>query len=778
MTQQLRLTTELVSLVHYVELNESGWVRKTLGKIVLSVLARAGKSMRQEQIRNEITASTSHDFGSAELKNVLSALAAKREVIEQPKGCFRVPESQLKDINRAVAATEAEERATEADFVSRVSTYAPGLDGQEIWQKFLDLYLQPMVRNAGANTLNLLSGSGPLSTRETLQPLLDALPAEVHDDVSRAVVEFLNPSVSHVRQFILKRVAASFFVAAVGLDERTIRALDRQRASQSSIRLFLDTNTLFSVLGLCESDADNSIEGLLSLNQDPAAPVKVKLFVFPDTIEEAMRVLSNAASSMGGLPYPKSLATAARRANLSGIRAKYLEAAAKSPEPLSAEAYFSPYIKGLKSVLKSRGIEVIDRSLLVGRQDQTVIDDVLNTEEWEARNIPENKRKPHHIIFHDVYVWHCVHSQREPGLASPLEAKEWFVTLDRRMIAFDAFKSNRVPNWVPVCIDPSTFVQYAQFWTPRSPQFEEALFSSLRLPLLFPEFDRETENVSVEIISRLARIENVGDFTADELQSLLLDSALRTRFAQAPDEAAQTEIVRDELLAIHKDTAERAEVLSAQLRQERMRRTALVEKIATQEKALTHAATQHQHVANANQHSLSRASAEIGAMRVQLESAQKRLEEMREQEAKRSAEIERRKHVGKYCLLHMFLPFTAVTATFGWALSRFLPAWTAFGLAALCAGVAVGGLVKLTAHKNVHVQATTWLKYLSFAFIACWLAGVGFMSTTANAVYSNYLSTRQDRLFDKAIETAKGATSEKAPEGTPGAVTTQQPPTR
>jgi hypothetical protein len=697
----------------------------------------------------------------------------KEEILEAPKGSYRIREAELKNINNAIAATEAEERATESDFITRLGTYAPSLDGKDVWQKFLDLYLLPMVQSAGANTLNLLSGSAPLSTRENLQPLLNALPQEVHDDVSRAVIEFLNPSIPHVRQFILKRVAATFFVAAVGLDEKTIKALDKQRTRQSSIRLFLDTNTIFSVLGLHENDADDGIEGLLSINQNPAAPVKIKLFAFQDTIEEAMRVLSSAANSMGERPYPRSLATAAQRANVSGVRAKYLEAAAKSPHPLSAESYFEPYISGLKAILKARGIELIDRSLLVGRQDQEVIDDVLSTEEWEKSRIPESKRKSHHIIFHDVYVWHCIHRLRDASIASPLEAKEWFVTLDRRMIGFDSYKGNRIPNWVPVCIDPSTFVQYAQFWTPRSPQFEKALFGSLRLPLLFPEFDHDTENVTVGIIKRLSRIENVGDFSADELQTLLLDSALRTRFTQAPDETTQTELVRDELLAIHKATAQRAETLTGELRQERLRREALVEKVAAQEKALNSAAVQQQQTATANQQSRTRASAEVDAMQKQLEDAQKSLAELKQREAKRDSERKRRKHITLYCLLQIALPVAVVTAGLGWIISHFISGWRAVGISAVCGAVLAGGLVKLTSSKNVHVQATPWLKHVSYVFIGLWAVGGAFLASTANAVYSNYLSTRQDAFVKEAVDKARdpaantAAPAKQNPTGSP-----------
>ncbi|OLL33741.1 hypothetical protein BTH42_00225 [Burkholderia sp. SRS-W-2-2016] len=752
MTEQVKLTKELISLVHFVELNESGWVRKTLSKIVLAILCRSTQGLSRQEIHDAVRLQAAYDFGLGSVIKAIELLSSQHQLIEHPKGVFRVRESALNEIQSAIAATEAEEEATKSAFIAALQRCPGGLDGERVWEMFLELFLMPLIREAGANTLNLLSGAAPLSTREDLQPLLDALPTETREDVFRTVVEFLNPSAKDVRQFILKRVAASFFIAAVSLDTATVEALDKKRNTHSSLRLFMDTNTLFSVLGLHENEENDGVEGLLALRDDPRAPVKIKLFVFPETIEEATRVLSHAAQSMGSQVYPRHLAQAALRSNLSGVHAKYLEAVSRTSTPLSPKDYFAPYLSNLSAILKKRGIEVIDRRLLIGRQDQEVIDDVLDNQKFEER-LPETRRKSYEAIFHDIYIWHCIQRQRDLQLSSPLDAKEWFVTLDRRLVGFDAYKGKGNSGWVPVCVDPSTFIQFAQFWMPRSAQFEKALFGSLKLPLLFREFDSETEDVSLAIINRLSRIEAVGDFTADEIHTLLLNDAVRTRFRESPSDAEQTAIVRDELLSIHRDTVEKSKKLENELSEERTRKDALVqqldsasrsseaERLARQEISTKHKAEMA--VQKRNAEALRRELEQERQSRIQLEEAARRANEQKELATKAQ----------KYFLFCVLLPFIGASLIFGaFALLLFTP------LRAVGVGLALGiggtaGIVKFTAAKRPAVKETTWLRRVCAVLTFGWTMGVAGVYQTGSALYSNFWSNHQDDIVKQAVAT-------------------------
>lgn len=60
-----------------------------------------------------------------------------------------------------------------------------------------------------------------------------------------------------------------------------------------------------------------------------------------------------------------------------------------------------------------------------------------------------------------------------------------------------------------------------QLWMPRSPQFDAALFESLRASL--PNaFDSESEEMSIRILRALSRYEDVDDLPEETLTSILL----------------------------------------------------------------------------------------------------------------------------------------------------------------------------------------------------------------------------------------------------------------
>ncbi|SOY93394.1 conserved membrane hypothetical protein [Cupriavidus taiwanensis] len=564
MTEQVKLTKELVSLVHYVELNESGWVQKTLLKIILAVLrARKVGAVTKQELREEVKNATTHDFGGAAIEKAISQLLSDKKLLENPKKHYQLRQEAIREIDEAMASTTAEETAARVRFEGLIKEAAPEVEATALWSRFENDYLYPLISKSGANTLNLISGGATEIPTEGLGPVMETVPAEVREQVTHAVIKFLDPNNQQTRQFILKRVAATFFVGAVSLDNSTIDALDRKRTRKSSIKLFLDTNTLFSVLSLHENDEDDSVQSLMALNRNPNSPIQLKLFVFPETIDEATRVLHAAMNHLGANPMPSNVARVGMTSNLSGVYGRYFQAAAKSTIGLSPREYFEPYISGLAGILKGRNIEIIDRSLLVSTLDPEFLEDVQTMEEHEAKK-PEERRKNHEAIKHDVYIWHCVERARPAGLASPLDASDWFVTLDKRLMGFDAFKRGGRRNYVPVCIDPSSFIQYAQFWTPRSADFEKALFGSLRLPLLFRDFDTDTEDVTVAILRRMATFEEVHTFSSAELQTILLDNAVRSRFRRAHSSEEEVQIIRDELLAVHEGTVQRVKQLEAE----------------------------------------------------------------------------------------------------------------------------------------------------------------------------------------------------------------------
>jgi len=765
MTEQVKLTKELVSLVHYVELNESGWVQKTLLKIILAVLrAHKGRSITKQELRDEVTNATTHDFGTAAIERAISRLLTEKKLLENPPKHYQLRQEVIREIDDAMAATSKDEAAARSRFEGLIKEVAPDVDAEVLWGRFENDYLYPLISRSGANTLNLISGGTTEIPTEGLGPVMETVPAEVREQVTHAVIKFLDPNNQQTCQFILKRVAATFFMSAVSLDHSTIEALDRKRTRKSSIKLFLDTNTLFSVLSLHENDEDDSVQSLMALNRNPNSPVQLKLFVFPETIEEATRVLHAAMNHLGANPMPSNVAHVGVRSNLSGVYGRYFQVAAKSKIGLSPREYFEPYISGLARILKGRNIEIIDRSLLVSTLDQGFLDDVRAMEEFEAKK-PEERRKSYEAIKHDVYMWHCVERVRPAGLASPLDATDWFVTLDKRLMGFDAFKRGGKSNSVPVCIDPSSFIQYAQFWTPRSAEFEKALFGSLRLPLLFRDFDHDTEDVTVAILRRMAAFEDVHNFTPAELQSILLDEAVRSRFKHADSSEEEVRIIQDELLAIYASTAQRVKQLEAEvsskdelvgkqleetesLRAQRDTLEAQKNKAAEErDSAQSRAREADEKVAELNRQ-LAAVDAERTAASRQLVAFQNKEQEAAERRKNNRAALAYVSAIG-------LLPGLFVGLVVGFLLMYLLHVEFPTVLAAAIGCIVCFGLLFHFGKKHPALAPFPRLRKCIAVLGVVSFVAMGFAKETGSALYQNYVQSNQEKL-PSAITSALG----------------------
>ncbi|EIJ44757.1 hypothetical protein GWL_41960 [Herbaspirillum sp. GW103] len=771
MTEQVKLTKELVSLVHYVELNESGWVQKTLVKIILAVLrARKGGAITKQELREEVKRATTHDFGSGAIEKAIAQLSSDKKLLENPKACYRLRQEAIREIDEAMAATSAEEAASRARFEALIQEAAPNVDASTLWISFENDYLYPLIAKSGANTLNLISGGNTELPTEGLGPVIEQLPAEVREAVTHAIIKFLDPSNQQTCQFILKRVAATFFVSAVSLDNSTIEALDRKRTRKSSVKLFLDTNALFSVLSLRDHDQDDSVQSLMALNRNPNSPVQLKLFVFPETIDEATRVLNAAMLHLGSNPMPSNVARVGMYSNLSGVYVRYFQAASQSKTGLTPSEYFEPYISGLAGILRGRNIEIIDRSLLLSTLDQDFLDDVLTMEERESKK-PEDRRKNHEAIKHDVYVWHCVQRARPLGLASPLDATDWFVTLDKRLLGFDAFKRGRNPNSVPVCIDPSSFIQYAQFWTPRSADFEKALFGSLRLPLLFRDFDSDTEDVTLSILRKMANFEDVHTFSTSELQTILLNQAVRSRFKDAKTSEEEVAIIRDELLAVHESTVQRVKQLEAEAQD----KDALVDR-RTKEAALlldqkNNIESQKNEVSEERDFALGQVQnadkklteleSQLAVVNAEKSNIDRQLQLYKEKEQKIEQQRAARQAALRFILLCGVLPGILAFGVVGALLVWFFKVKFPFVVAAVVGFLVCFGLLWHVGRQHASLAPFPKVRYCIAALGIVGVCALLLVKETASALYQNWVQTNQAKL-PGAITSALGGEMQKS----------------
>ena len=191
---------------------------------------------------------------------------------------------------------------------------------------------------------------------------------------------------------MLRRLNAQYVIDAAALPQEALTRLSHLGRKAGRVDVFLDTNFLFSVLDLHANPGDDVAKDLLTLVQDLKGRVDLRLYVLPETVDEARRTLREMIARLGDFRGQPNLAEAAARTRSLGLTSRYFEAAQRSSMPLTAEDFFGPYESNLITVLRSKSVELYNTDLSQLRVAQEVVDDLLDQEENQERYRPRGAK--------------------------------------------------------------------------------------------------------------------------------------------------------------------------------------------------------------------------------------------------------------------------------------------------------------------------------------------------------------------------------------------------
>jgi hypothetical protein len=378
------------------------------------------------------------------------------------------------------------------------------------------------------------------------------------EGLDRFLREFLNPKDALLRRFVLRTMNAFFVVQAGGLSKVTVERLT-QSAEPFKATFFCDSNVLFSLLGLHENPADESSRTLLRLVHRLSDSMPISLRVLPGTLDEMKRALRASQEAVIDMRISPSLLQPAIAAGLRGITVKYLALTAERKGTVAPADYFEPYLRNLVTLLHDNGVELFNADLSQYKTRQDVVDDLLMRMEFEKQKYGPTA-KTYERLEHDLVMWQFVSDKRPPRPDSPIDAKYWIVTADYRFLGYDAFKHRKQISEIPICLHPIAVIQLLQFWVPMDTEFEEALFSAIRLPSVLVPFDGDAEKVSLQILNALSTFANIGDMPPETTTRILLNDALRQKLALEKEITKQIELVREALIEENKRADERVRV--------------------------------------------------------------------------------------------------------------------------------------------------------------------------------------------------------------------------
>jgi hypothetical protein len=579
------LPTEVAALIHHVELHRTGWWDKAIQRLILAAFWLAG----QPQTIDEIIAILKSEFhltlNAQKVGSAIDILASQDVIILLPGNFYRIPDKQRLLFGMEIAEAEKSEVLARSFFASLVNELCAEFDSDTVWKTFEAEFLAPLIKEVGANAYRLIAGEKMTADKKLERRFQEHFDAKYHTALNELVTRFLDPKKDEVRNYVSRMLHATFCIEASGLPDNIIKKFSTSAGKQISFRIFVDTNFLFSILALHENPSNSAARELQELIGTLKGNPKISLFVTPRTIDEAKHSISLAKGQLLGVPDGMNFTSAALRVGFSGMAEKFLEERGRRAGKLSPGDWFDPYLNNFVSIARGKGVELFNEKLDGYATRQDVVDDIhLVMKAEERRN---GRRKTYEMVQHDMILWHLVDDNRPAYIESPIDANDWILTVDFRLIGFDEHKQKQLNSKVPICLHPTSLIQLLQFWVPRTKEFEEAVLGSLRLPFLFQDFDAEAERTSLRILKGIGRFENSEHLPEEAITDVVLNEALRARIKTEQDEAAETTLIRDALLEEMKFQADaesdRAKQLDAEGKNKDRTIEQLKEKVSAEE---------------------------------------------------------------------------------------------------------------------------------------------------------------------------------------------------
>lgn len=582
------LPTEVATIVHHVELNRAGWWDRALQRLILATVWLSETSPNIAEIQTILRSEFRLNQNDSKVRTAIELLESQSALLRLDDDRFRIPDERRVEFEREIA--QAEQSAVNARnyFTSLTRQLCPDLDPVEIWTVFESDFLAPLIKEVGANAYHLIAGKSMVGDKRIAERFLERFDPKLHQSLNELLSQFLDPKKDEVRTYVSRLLHATFCVEASGLPEAVVRKLTSSSGKQITFRVFVDTNFLFSMLALHENPSNEAAADLQELLGRLAGNPKVDLYVTSRTIDEIKHSISLAKEQLGGVPSGNNFTRVALRAGLSGMAQRFLAERLRREGKLSPADWFDPYLKNFVPIARGKGVELFNKKLDAYATRQDVVDDILLVERAEARR--RRRPKTYEMIEHDMILWHLVNDQRPAYIESPVDAQDWILTVDFRLIGFDEHKQRDSNSGVPICLHPTALIQLLQFWVPRTTAFEEAILGSLRLPFLFQGFDAEAERTSLRILKGVGRFEGSQDLPEEAIADVLLNEGLRARIRTAPNQEVEAALVRDALLEELKVRADaeanRAQQLDAALKTKDENLSALDAKVKERDQSI------------------------------------------------------------------------------------------------------------------------------------------------------------------------------------------------
>lgn len=747
-TNNYLLPKEAVALVQHIELNRAGWWDKSIHRLLLATVWLSDQPPSAGAIQAAMEATFKLPLTTQNLMSALDSLMSRKMLLRLPNHTYRIPEEHRVVFEKEIAESEKVEFEAKALFNKLSAELGEGVDRDKLWTAFEHEFLGPLIKQVGANAYRLIAGEKMTVDISLVDIFLKPYPSALHTKLRTLVATFIDPQKPEACAHISRLLHARFCVEASGLSEDVLSKLNASVGKQIHFRMFVDTNFLFSLLELHENPSNAAAQELRNLITQLKGNPRIELVITPDTIDEAKSSIAHIKGQLSNLPMSSNFTQAALQANFSGMAMRFLSERMRRNGNLTAEEWFDPYLNDFVPIARGKGVELFNQKLDGYSTRQDVIDDILVVLKYEEK-MPEAKRKSYQKVAHDMVLWHFVNDKRPAYIESPIDASNWILTVDFRLIGFDEHKQKHLKSKVPLCIHPTSLIQLLQFWVPRTKEFEEAMLGSLRLPFLFQDFDAEGEQTSLKILKGIGRFDGSEGLSQDTITHVMFNDGLRLRLQSGQTDETEIAFIRDALVEEMRLHAEAEANKAKELQQEVLKRDSELAALAAQKQA-----AEYESAETKKQKAKAEAAAkqELSSQGVELDAVRARLQAMEGAELRRAQketadQVKRDERKALYIYLSLLVLVLLISAISAWQVERIFPWYAkilgsvpAGGLAAIIAFV-LGHLILELSICRKPVIALLWpfRQVKRFSRVLWAVVLIGFFGGVGGNIYASWI---------------------------------------
>ncbi len=586
------LSSEIVSLVHHVKLNESGWWEKAIQNIIISTFginnnAPISEKEIYENLHNEIKT----EIDIARLSKQFDVLKSKRIIISTVDNLYLLSDETYNDFNSSFTIQKEIEFEAENRFEELCVQLCPDIDSKKLWNELNEHLIIPLIKEIGAKTYELISGVDSMNIEQYGQ--FQLFLTRYNGDKARVqalLLKYFDFTNEFVKKYILHQLNAYFFIEATNLNQQTVEKVYELSKSQSNLKIFVDTNFLLTLLDLHDNPSNDATSALLELIEEIKKKVIIKFYVLPKTVEEFQYLIKKFKSHLKKLKPTLNQAIAAEGTEeFTGIVKKYFHKCYEKNSILDLDDYFDPYLDNFSVNIRKKGVEIQQDNMDKYATDPRVVDDLLEQVEYrydkyfkagkfQGLTVEEKQERKNSIydkFNHDCQIWYYVKDKRPAYIDSTKDVSNWILTLDFSFLEYDKFKQyNDTNTKISICLHPNEFISMLQFWVPRTEKFENAILGSFRLPFFFKEVDSDSEKISMDILRALTQYEDNEKFSSELVTEILTNKALRQKIKPNNSVEQNAQLLKEEIFIQYEET-------NRHLKEETIQKKELAEELST-----------------------------------------------------------------------------------------------------------------------------------------------------------------------------------------------------